>query len=196
MATETRLLTKRKSLQGYHAQEPWLDDHYPARGWRVLGDPAVHQSLPLSNLVSVVQDLIDPDFSPLTAILDDKPRFLKPLPSRMAPDYLEFLKFGGALSIPESGLRNELLRCYTQWVHSFMPVLNLQELLRSVVENDPNGNVSLLLFQAVMFVGTAFVDFKHLQVAGFATRKSARTAFYTRLRVCNIFPQSQMIYCY
>ncbi|KAI1833075.1 transcriptional regulator family: Fungal Specific TF [Penicillium roqueforti] len=134
-------------------------------------------------MVSAVQDLIDPDFDPLTAILDDEPRFLKPLPARISPEDLEFLRFRGAVSIPESGLRDELLRCYIQWVHSFMPVLNLQEFLRCVAENDPEGNVSILLFQAVMFVGTAFVDLKHLQDAGYSTRKSARNAFYTRLRL-------------
>lgn len=134
-------------------------------------------------MVSAVQDLIDPDFDPLTAILDEEPRFLKPLPDRIAPEDLEFLRFRGALSIPETGLRNELLRAYIQWVHSFMPVLNLQEFLRCVAENDPAGNVSVLLFQAVMFVGTAFIDLEHLQAAGYATRKSARNAFFTRLRV-------------
>lgn len=176
---------KRHHLQDYEPQVPWLCESKPRGGWRTLGDPAVHGSLPLANMVSAVQDLIDPDFDPLTAILDEEPRFLKPLPERIAPEDLEFLRFRGALSIPESGLRNELLRSYIQWVHSFMPVLNLQEFLRCVAENDPNGNVSVLLFQAVMFVGTAFVDLKRLQAAGYSTRQSARNAFFTRLRVCS-----------
>lgn len=178
--------TKRHHLQGYDPQAPWLSEAKPLNGWRTLGDPAVHNSMPLANMVSAVQDLIDPDFDPLTAILDEEPRFLKPLPDRICPEDLEFLRFRGALSIPESGLRNELLRSYIQWVHSFMPVLNLQEFLRCVAENDPNGNVSILLFQAVMFVGTAFIDLKHLQAAGYSTRKSARNAFFTRLRVCSL----------
>ncbi|KAJ5096337.1 hypothetical protein NUU61_005693 [Penicillium alfredii] len=183
--TDSRLEsgTKRHHPDGYDPQAPWLHESKLAGGWRTLGNPAVRGSLPLANMVSAVQDLIDPDFDPLTAILDDEPRFLKPLPARVAPEDLEFLRFRGALSIPESGLRNELLRCYIQWVHSFMPVLNLQEFLRCVAENDPDGNVSLLLFQAVMFVGTAFVDLKHLQAAGYSTRKSARNEFFTRLRL-------------
>ena len=175
---------KRHSLSGYDPHVPWLYEGKPAGGWRTHGNPDVQHSLPLANMVSAVQDLIDPDFDPLTAMLDDEPRFLKPLPARIAPEDLEFLRFRGALSLPESGLRDELLRCYIQWVHSFMPVLNLQEFLRCVAENDPEGNVSILLFQAVMFVGTAFVDLKHLQDAGYSTRKSARNAFFTRLRVC------------
>ncbi|KAH2180046.1 hypothetical protein KXW37_004530 [Aspergillus fumigatus] len=176
--------TKKSNLLGYDARTPWLFDSKPSSlGRRTAGNPAVQHSLPLANMVSTVQDLIDPDFDPLIAILDDEPRFLKPLPSRISSEDLEFLRFRGALSIPESGLRNELLRCYIQWVHSFMPVLNLQEFLRCVAENDPEGNISLLLFQAVMFVATAFVDFKHLQDAGYKTRKSARNAFYERLRL-------------
>ncbi|OGM39793.1 C6 transcription factor [Aspergillus bombycis] len=174
-------VAKRNSL-GYDARTPWLQDSKSPPTWRTLGNRAVRPSLPLENMVAAVQDLIDPDFDPLIAILDEEPRFLKPLPSHISPEDLEFLRFRGALSIPESGLRNELLRCYIKWVHSFMPVLNLQDFLRCVAENDPNGNISLLLFQAVMFVATAFVDLKHLQDAGYATRKIARSAFYTRLR--------------
>lgn len=175
--------TKRHHPPGYDPQAPWLSDATPRGGWRTLGNPAVHSSLPLANMVSAVQDLLDPDFDPLTAILDEEPRFLKPLPGCIAPEDLEFLRFRGALSIPETTLRNELLRAYILWVHSFMPVLNLQEFLRCVAENDPSGNISVLLFQAVMFVGTAFIELKHLQAAGYATRKSARNAFFTRLRV-------------
>ncbi|CAG8891389.1 unnamed protein product [Penicillium nalgiovense] len=180
---ESQEPTAKRHLHGYDPQSPWLHESEPARIWRTRGNPDVQHSMPLSNMVSAVQDLIDPDFDPLTAMLDDEPRFLKPLPARIAPEDLEFLRFRGALSLPESGLRDELLRCYIQWVHSFMPVLNLQEFLRCVAENDPEGNVSILLFQAVMFVGTAFVDLKHLQAAGYSTRKSARNAFFTRLRL-------------
>ncbi|CRL23322.1 Transcription factor, fungi [Penicillium camemberti] len=174
---------KHHHLHGYDPQAPWLHESEPTGIWRTRGNPDVQHAMPLSNMVSAVQDLLDPDFDPLTAMLDDEPRFLKPLPARIAPEDLEFLRFRGALSLPESGLRDELLRCYIQWVHSFMPVLNLQEFLRCVAENDPEGNVSILLFQAVMFVGTAFVDLKHLQDAGYSTRKSARNAFFTRLRL-------------
>ena len=174
------------NILGYNAQTPWLHESHDSRFSairRSIGTRGHAASLPLANMVSTVQDLIDPDFDPLIAILDEEPRFLKPLPSRISAEDLEFLRFRGALAIPESGLRTELLRCYIKWVHSFLPVLNLQEFLRCVALNDPEGNISLLLFQAVMFVATAFVDLKHLQAAGYTTRKSARNAFYTRLRV-------------
>ncbi|KAL4901773.1 hypothetical protein BDW74DRAFT_187173 [Aspergillus multicolor] len=174
------------NVLGYNAQTPWLHEDHSSRfsaARRSIGTRGHADSLPLANMVSTVQDLIDPDFDPLIAILDEEPRFLKPLPSRISAEDLEFLRFRGALAIPESGLRTELLRCYIKWVHSFLPVLNLQEFLRCVAVNDPEGDISLLLFQAVMFVATAFVDLKHLQAAGYATRKIARNAFYTRLRL-------------
>ncbi|RAK90973.1 Zn(II)2Cys6 transcription factor [Aspergillus costaricaensis CBS 115574] len=180
---DDRPVAKRSNSLSHNAHAPWLQDSRTSRSWRTLGDRGVRNSLPLENMVSTVRDLLDPDFDPLIALLDDEPRFLKPLPSRIPPEDLEFLRFREALSIPESGLRNELLRCYIKWVHSFMPVLNLQEFLRCVAENDPNGNISLLLFQAVMFVATAFIDLHHLQAAGYATRKIARNVFFTRLRL-------------
>ncbi|KAL5045084.1 hypothetical protein BDW71DRAFT_184791 [Aspergillus fruticulosus] len=174
------------NILGYNVQTPWLHENHDSTfsaTRRSIGTRGHAASLPLANMVSTVQDLIDPDFDPLIAILDEEPRFLKPLPSRISAEDLEFLRFRGALAIPESGLRTELLCCYIKWVHSFLPVLNLQEFLRCIALNDPEGNISLLLFQAVMFVATAFVDLKHLQAAGYTTRKSARNEFYTRLRL-------------
>ncbi|KAL4878271.1 fungal-specific transcription factor domain-containing protein [Aspergillus karnatakaensis] len=176
-------LKRTSNVLGYNAHTPWLHESRFSASRRSIGNRAHAPSLPLANMVSTVQELLDPDFDPLIAILDEEPRFLKPLPSRISSEDLEFLRFRGALTIPENGLRTELLRCYINWVHSFLPVLDLQNFLRCVAENDPDGNVSLLLFQAVMFVATAFVDLKHLQAAGYTTRKSARNAFYTRLRL-------------
>ncbi|KAL2864930.1 transcription factor domain-containing protein [Aspergillus lucknowensis] len=182
-ADDEPTVKRTSSVLGHSAYSPWLHESRFSASRRSIGTRAHAHSLALANMVSTVQDLLDPDFDPLVAILDEEPRFLKPLPSRVSPEDLEFLRFRGALCIPEVGLRTELLRCYIKWVHSFLPVLNLQEFLRCIAENDSEGNISLLLFQAVMFVATAFVDLKHLQAAGFTTRKSARNTFYTRLRL-------------
>ncbi|KAL4917117.1 fungal-specific transcription factor domain-containing protein [Aspergillus aurantiobrunneus] len=183
LAEEESPVKRTTNVLGYNAHIPWLHDSRFSASRRSIGTRGHADSLPLANMVSTVQDLLDPDFDPLIAILDEEPRFLKPLPTRVSAEDLEFLRFRGALAIPESGLRTELLRCYIKWVHSFLPVLNLQEFLRRIAQNDPEGDISLLLFQAVMFVATAFVDLRHLQAAGYTTRKSARNAFYTRLRL-------------
>lgn len=143
-------------------------------------------------MVTALQELIDPDFDPVIEAVDDSPRFLKPLPSRIPAEDIEYLRSKGALTIPEPPLRNELLRAYVQWVHNFMPLLDLHEFLCSVAENDPDANISLLLFQAVMFAGTAFVDLEHLQAAGFATRREARKAFFMRARVRHSPPNTPL----
>ena len=116
------------------------------------------------------------------------PHYFKPLPSRITPDDIEYLDKKGSLSIPGTVLRNELLRAYIEYVHGYMPLLDLSEFLGALERHDGSTKpISLLLFQAVMFAGTAFIDIKHLRHAGFATRKEARKTFFLKARVwpCN-----------
>lgn len=113
------------------------------------------------------------------------PHYLRPLPPKFQGADIDYLETKGALTIPESGLRNELLRSYIKWVHAYMPLLELDEFLTKIFANDGSQQLSLLLFQAVMFAGTAFIDMKHLHAAGFSTRKAARKAFFQRARVCD-----------
>lgn len=74
-----------------------------------------------------------------------------------------------------------------------MPLIDLSEFLSIVNSRDGLcGQVSLFLYQAVMFAATAFVDMKPLRDAGYATRKIARRAFFQKTRVseavsiCNV----------
>ena len=89
----------------------------------------------------------------------------------------------GALAVPPNDFRNELLRAYIEFVHPYMPLIELHELLHIVNQGTgESGKISLLLFQAVMFAGVAFVDMSYLTKAGYPTRKSARKAFYLKAR--------------
>lgn len=153
--------------------------------WRLMGDRAIPASLPLANMIITIQELIDPDFDPVIedVDMDDACQFLKPVPSHIAPDDVEYLRSKNALTVPEPSLLNELLRAYFQWSYNFMPVLNIQDFLPAIVNNDPDANISLLLLQAVMFAGSAFADMSHLRAAGFQTRREARKEFFTRARV-------------
>ena len=85
--------------------------------------------------------------------------------------------------IPETSLRNELLRCYVQYVHPYLPLLNLQEFLACIEKNDPKDTLSLLLFQAVMFAATGFIDMRYLHAQGYDSRKAARRAFFQRVKL-------------
>ncbi|RMZ82000.1 hypothetical protein DV737_g2311, partial [Chaetothyriales sp. CBS 132003] len=85
--------------------------------------------------------------------------------------------------MPNTGLRNELLRCYAQYVHPYLPLLNLQDFIIPIERNDGHNPISLLLFQAVMFAGTSFIDMGYLIAEGFDTRKAARRAFFQRVKL-------------
>ncbi|KAF2108536.1 cutinase transcription factor 1 alpha [Lophiotrema nucula] len=112
------------------------------------------------------------------------PLYIKPLPSRIGPDEVSYLEKKGALTIPKSSLKSEMLRAYVEYVHPYMPLLDLHDFLSTIDRPDGSlGKVSLILFQAVMFAGSAFVDMRHLRTAGYVTRKEARKDFFQKTRL-------------
>ncbi|KAF1911858.1 fungal-specific transcription factor domain-containing protein [Ampelomyces quisqualis] len=114
----------------------------------------------------------------------DLPRFIKPLPSKIGPEEISYLEKKGALTVPKGPLRSEMLRAYVEFVHPYMPLLDLHDFLTVIDKQDgSNGKVSLILFQAVMFAGSAFVDMQYLHSAGYATRKDARKDFFQKTRI-------------
>lgn len=95
--------------------------------------------------------------------------------------------------MPDTVLRNELLRCYVEHVHGYMPLLDLQDFLQIIDRGDgETGQVSLLLFQCVMFAGASFVDLHHLICAGYPTRKFARKALFQKARVSDFNPRLEI----
>ncbi|KAK2741578.1 hypothetical protein FQN57_005561 [Myotisia sp. PD_48] len=110
------------------------------------------------------------------------PCYIRPLPAKFQEDDIDYIERKGALTIPGDNLRNELLKSYLQYVHTYMPLLDLDDFLQIILRNEP-AQLSLLLFQAVMFAGTAFVDVKHLIAAGYESRKVARKVFFQRARL-------------
>ncbi|GAB7356554.1 hypothetical protein MBLNU459_g7290t2 [Dothideomycetes sp. NU459] len=111
------------------------------------------------------------------------PRYIRPLPSHIGVDDLDYLARKDALTIPSDALRGILLRQFVQYVHPFMPVLELEDFLSRIAQDDCNKPISLLLFQAVMFVSVTFVPIESLRDAGFKSRKSARKIFFQRARM-------------
>ncbi|KAI5296214.1 hypothetical protein KEM52_005084 [Ascosphaera acerosa] len=111
------------------------------------------------------------------------PLFIRPLPARYDIVDVDYLETKGALRIPDQELRTELLRAYIKFVHPFMPLLDLEDFLSAIAQKSPEKPVSLLLFQAVMFAGTAYVPIDYLKAAGFSTRKVARKTFFLRARI-------------
>lgn len=97
---------------------------------------------------------------------------------------VEFLQAKGALTIPDTALREALIKAYLEHVHPLLPVINIEDFVESLIEeNDLNLKISLLFLQAVMFAGSAYVDWSLLAEAGFKSRKEARATLYQRVRV-------------
>ncbi len=153
----------------------------------------VHDWPNLINSVSYHGDLaasaLDaPDDSPHEASTKiPLPSYIK-TPRKMEPDDLQFLWYKGALRIPDTSFKNALLRSYIEYVHPSLPLINLHEFLAisCATKSGQYGEdrrISLLLFQAVLFAGSAFVDDMTLQMAGYSTRREARAAFYQKVKV-------------
>ena len=119
------------------------------------------------------------------------PPYMRQLPGYMSEDDVDYLWRIGAFSIPEKPLLNELLASYTEFVHPSMPVVDLHGFLRRINHNEGEP-ISLILFQAIMFTASAFVDVMYLCAAEFMSRKAARKAFYERAKVCNRLSSSEI----
>ena len=111
------------------------------------------------------------------------PAFIKPLSTRFGTDEIAFLERKGALTIPPAPLRDELLRSYAEYVHPYMPLMSLRELVVAIDRNDGVYQVGLLLFQAIMFAGVATADMQQLRCAGYKSRRDARRDFFQKARI-------------
>lgn len=117
-------------------------------------------------------------------LLAQLPAFIKPLPSKIAPEDVKYLYSKGALTLPPLELQNALIRAFIEYVYPYMPLLERGAFLNTVNSRDGLcGQVSLFLFQAIMFSGTAFVEAKYLREAGYTSRRAARRAFFQKTRV-------------
>ncbi|KAL5604172.1 hypothetical protein BROUX41_002153 [Berkeleyomyces rouxiae] len=111
------------------------------------------------------------------------PAFIRPLPAKIGPDEINFLRAKGSLTLPSPKIQSALLQAYAEYVHPFMPLLDLHGFLKGInARNDPRGQISLFLYHCAMFAASAFVDMDHLRECGFTTRKTARKMFFLRAR--------------
>ncbi|KAH7032953.1 fungal-specific transcription factor domain-containing protein [Microdochium trichocladiopsis] len=110
--------------------------------------------------------------------------FIRPLPSKIVPEDVAYLQTKGALTLPAAPLQNALLQAYIEYVHPYMPLLEIRDFLSVINSSDGmSGQTSLLLYQAVMFAATAYVDVKWLHGAGYPSRKAARKSYFNKTRL-------------
>lgn len=111
------------------------------------------------------------------------PSYIRPIRPSIKGHDIDLLSCRGALALPDDELRDQLLLCFVLFVHPYMPVVDLEELLGAIDGNNNGPKISLTLFQAVMFAGSAFVDLEHLENAGYENRRAARAAYYQKVKV-------------
>lgn len=111
------------------------------------------------------------------------PVFIAPLPNNLLDEDLEYLQRKGAFTVPEHESCVEILRTYVFSVHPFMPVLNVEQVVEAVLRNQDDSQISLLLFQAVMFAGLHSLQLHVIHRLGFESAKAAREVFFDRVRL-------------
>jgi len=112
------------------------------------------------------------------------PAFIKPIPDRVLAEDRQYLVQKQVFTLPPLRLQNALLAAYVEFVHPYMPLMELHDFLRVVNDRSgASGKISLFLYHAVMFSATAFVDETLLRDAGYDSRRDARRAFFSRTRL-------------
>jgi hypothetical protein len=111
------------------------------------------------------------------------PQYFRPPPPRILKGDILLLAERGVFNLPETALRNELLRNYTNYVHPLLPVLDLRQFLKVIGYEETNCPVSLMVFYAVMACGTFYVESHTLEIAGYVDRKTAQEIFFQKAKV-------------
>jgi hypothetical protein len=127
---------------------------------------------------------VHPLFGTTFELSNEWPAFIKPIPDKILAEDRQYLAQKQVFALPSLRLQNALLAAYVEYVHPYMPLMELHDFLRIV--NDRTGaagKVSLFLYHAVMFAATAFVEESLLKDAGYDSRRDARRAFFSKTRV-------------
>ncbi|KFY86918.1 hypothetical protein V500_07310 [Pseudogymnoascus sp. VKM F-4518 (FW-2643)] len=168
-----------------HGVIPQRQKHIPPQPFEVDPIYALLKSASIYGDRTATHLSLSPLLTPPSRFLKHAlPGYLKPFPQQMTSADIDYLFAKGALSLPDIPVRNALFQSYLEYVHPYMPLIEVHEMIEIVEEGTgASGGISLLLFQAIMFAGTAFVDMDYLRSAGFSDRKVARKALFQKARV-------------
>lgn len=110
------------------------------------------------------------------------PSFIALINKDIPDEDLNYLKAVGAFRLPDANLCRLMIQAFIQFVYPYLPCVDLQQFLCSIQSHGTSGKISLLLFQAVMFVAVAFIDDRVMQVHGFRNVREARKVFFRRVK--------------
>jgi hypothetical protein len=113
----------------------------------------------------------------------------------MDPATIESLQMNGVFSLPSDSLQSALLKAFVECVQPSMPIIEWQQFFNSIYgRTNSRDSVSLLLFHAVMFSATTFVDLESLHAAGYTSRREAHEAFFQKAKVSHSIPTAILHY--
>ncbi|KAM3502005.1 hypothetical protein MY10362_005152 [Beauveria mimosiformis] len=102
------------------------------------------------------------------------------LPTRK-PHEIEYMRHEGVFTKLPDDVCDELIGCYFQHVHFFLPILDVPTVLNEYWSRGSQGINPLLLWS--MFLASAnFIGGETLEKAGFSSRKAMKTAMYYRAK--------------
>jgi hypothetical protein len=90
------------------------------------------------------------------------PPFFRLIPTWVDKVDIDYMAQKGAFNLLDKQLLNSLLKAYVNCVHPFMPMIDIHMLLEAVCWGRSDRQVSLLVFQAVLFSAAAYVDLASL----------------------------------
>ncbi|KAM5368970.1 hypothetical protein ACJZ2D_009279 [Fusarium nematophilum] len=128
-----------------------------------------------------------PQFCSTPSHLPQFPSFIRPIHETLSTAAINYLTCEGAFWLPEGQLRQALVDACFEFVAPFMPSLDRSEILGHTdvsLDSAPcQKSIGILLFQAILFAGSSFVDVVLLESADLPSRREARRAFYRRARL-------------
>lgn len=142
--------------------------------WRRSVDEAIAQRAP-------ADAPSEQDINPLLADPQALPAYIKPMPESLSASAITYLRQEQAFNLPSEEIRDILLECYFEFYHPSVPLIDPNEFAECIRGND--GSLSLLLFQSILFVGSAFLDASIIRQLGYNTNMEARKVFFNRARV-------------
>jgi hypothetical protein len=114
---------------------------------------------------------------PVPKSVDDKAHNLG-FDQRLEPEVIDFLRWRGALTLPEKRISDRLVLTYFEDFHPAFPIFDRAQFALLYTKDE----VSMLVLQAIYFVSVTLCDESLLHEAGFANRFTARQVFYQRAR--------------
>ncbi|KAH8696232.1 fungal-specific transcription factor domain-containing protein [Talaromyces proteolyticus] len=94
-------------------------------------------------------------------------------------DREKFLRQQGALTCPDPVACLPAIRAYFTWFHPCFPILDRVDIYRRL----HSMNISPLLLQALLFIGTNYCDEKSMVPMGFKDRSEAKYLLYNRAKL-------------